>query len=87
VQNGTVFSLSDLGAGKTAAVNTGDKTLAQNIVNQAIKDVANLRGRLGAFQANTLTSTINSLNVALENVVELRKARSATPTSRRKLPT
>jgi flagellin len=68
VQNGTIYSLADLGSGKAAAVNTGDTTLAQKIVNQAIKDVSNLRGRLGAFQANTLTSTINSLNVALENV-------------------
>jgi len=37
-------------------------------VNQSIKDVSNLRGRLGAFQSNTLDSTVNSLNVALENV-------------------
>src|SRR6202012_5956661 len=58
----------DLGSGKAAAVNTGDTNLAQNIVNKAIQAVSNLRGRLGAFQSNTLTSTINSLNVALENV-------------------
>ncbi|HUO08765.1 MAG TPA: flagellin [Phycisphaerae bacterium] len=68
VSNGTVYSLSDLGSGKAAAVNTGDTNLAQNVVNKAIQDVSNLRGRLGAFQANTLSSTINSLNVALENV-------------------
>jgi flagellin len=68
VQNGTVYTLSDLGSGKTAAVNDGDTNLAQNVVNQAIKDVAELRGRLGAFQKNVLGSTINSLNVALENV-------------------
>ena len=68
VQNGKIYSLADLGSGKAAAVNTGDTNLAQNIVNQAIKDVSNLRGRLGAFQSNTLNSTINSLNVALENV-------------------
>ena len=68
VQNGTIYSLADLGSGKAAAVNTGDTNLAQNIVNQAIEDVSNLRGRLGAFQSNTLSSTINSLNVALENV-------------------
>ena len=68
VQNGTVYSLADLGSGKAAAVNTGDTNLAQNIVNKAIQDVSNLRGRLGAFQSNTLSSTINSLNVALENV-------------------
>ncbi len=68
VQNGTIYSLSDLGSGKGAAVNDGDTGLAQNIVNQAIQDVSNLRGRLGAFQENVLGSTIDSLNVALENV-------------------
>ena len=68
VQNGNLFTLSDLASGKTAAVNTGDANLAQSIVNQAIHDVSNLRGRLGAFQKNVLGSTINSLNVALENV-------------------
>ena len=68
VQNGNVYTLSDLGSGKTAAVNTGDTNLAQQIVNRAVKDVAALRGRLGAFQKNVLGSTINSLNVALENV-------------------
>jgi flagellin len=68
VSNGTIYSLADLGSGKAAAVNTGNTTLAQDIVNNAIEDVSNLRGRLGAFQSNTLSSTINSLNVALENV-------------------
>jgi flagellin len=68
VQNGKVYTLSDLGSGKTAAVNNGDTNLAQQIVNRAVKDVAALRGRLGAFQKNVLGSTINSLNVALENV-------------------
>jgi flagellin len=68
VSNGTLFTLSDLGSGKVAAVNSGDTGLAQSIVNQAIKDVAGLRGRLGAFQKNVLGSTVNALNVALENV-------------------
>jgi len=68
VSNGSIYTLADLGSGKAAAVNSGDTGLAQNIVNQAIKNVAGLRGRLGAFQKNVLGSTINSLNVALENV-------------------
>jgi flagellin len=68
VQNGKLYTLSDLASGKVAAVNTGDTNLAQNVINQAVKDVAGLRGRLGAFQSNVLGSTINSLNVALENV-------------------
>jgi flagellin len=74
VSNGTVYSLSDLGSGKTAAVNNGDTNLAQNIVNQAVRDVAGLRGRLGAFQKNVLGSTVNSLNVALENVASSNSA-------------
>ncbi len=68
VNNGNVLTLSDLGSGKSAAVNTGDTNLAQQIVNNAVKDVAALRGRLGAFQKNVLGSTISSLNIALENV-------------------
>jgi flagellin len=68
VSNGVVYSLSDLGSGKTAATNNGDTNLAQQIVNTAIKDIASLRGRLGAFQKNVLGSSVNSLNVALENV-------------------
>ena len=74
VNKGSVLTLSDLAAGKTAAVNTGDTNLAQSIVNQAVKDVAGLRGRLGAFQKNVLGSTINSLNVALENVASSNSA-------------
>jgi flagellin len=74
VSNGVLYTLADLGSGKAAAVNNGDSGLAQNIVNQAIKDVAGLRGRLGAFQKNVLGSTINALNVALENVASSNSA-------------
>jgi len=41
---------------------------AQKIVDKAIKQVSQLRGRLGAFQKFTIGSTINSLGVAYENV-------------------
>lgn len=36
-------------------------------IDQAIKDVSNFRGRLGAFQANTLESNANNLTTTLEN--------------------
>jgi len=68
LSNGVVYSLADLGSGKAASVNTGDTNLSQKIVTQAISDVSNQRGRLGAFQSNVLQTTIDSLNVALENV-------------------
>ncbi len=63
-----LVTLADLGSGKAAALNTGNVNLAQQIVSQAIDDVSGLRGRLGAFQANVLGLTINSLNVADENI-------------------
>ncbi|MCA9011586.1 MAG: hypothetical protein KDB01_17660 [Planctomycetaceae bacterium] len=37
------------------------------IIDQAISNVTNLRGDLGAFQSNTLESTANNLRVTLEN--------------------
>ena len=59
--------LDQLAAGKDASVVDGDLGLAQNIVNDAIKQVSTLRGRLGAFQKNTIGATIRSLGVAFEN--------------------
>ncbi len=41
---------------------------ASNIIDDAINQVSELRGRLGAFEANTLQTNIDSLQVALENV-------------------
>ena len=41
---------------------------ASKIIDDAINQVSVLRGRLGAFEQNTLQTNINSLNVALENV-------------------
>lgn len=40
---------------------------AIGIIDKAITDVTNLRGDLGAFQQNTLTSTANNLATTLEN--------------------
>ncbi len=37
------------------------------VIDAAINDVTNLRGSLGAFQANTLESTANNLRTTLEN--------------------
>jgi len=59
--------LDDLGSSKSANVENGDLNKAQNIVNSAINQVSSLRGRLGAFQKNTIGATIRSLGVALEN--------------------
>jgi flagellin len=47
---------------------------AQRIVRAAINQIGSLRGRLGAFQKDTLQSTINSLQVARENVTAAESA-------------
>jgi flagellin len=41
---------------------------ASKIIETAIKQVAIMRGRLGAFEKNTLETNVNSLNIAMENV-------------------
>lgn len=40
---------------------------AIKVIDQAINDVSNLRGRLGAFQQHTLESNANNLRTTLEN--------------------
>ena len=59
--------LSSLSSGAANNVVDGDLASAQSVVNESITQVAALRGRLGAFQKNTVGSTIRSLGVALEN--------------------
>ena len=46
----------------------------QRIVRAAISQVASLRGRLGAFQKDTLNTTVNSLQVARENITAAESA-------------
>ena len=48
---------------------TSDPQNALRIIDAAIDDVSTLRGYLGAFEANTVESNINSLGVALENLI------------------
>ena len=60
--------LDDLGSGKSFNVVDGNNLDdAQKIVSEAIDQVSSTRGRLGAFQKNTVGATIRSLGVALEN--------------------
>ena len=60
--------LSSLGTGGAASLISGNTTAAQTVITEVIQQVSELRGRLGAFQKDTLTTNVNSLNVALTNV-------------------
>lgn len=60
--------LLSLGSGGDNNLSSKNLTNAQKIVDTASSQVAQLRGRLGAFQKYTIGATISNLGVALENV-------------------
>ena len=65
--NSTVGFLSDLSSGNSFNVVDGDLNDAQKVIAESIEQVSSLRGRLGAFQKNTVGATIRSLGIASEN--------------------
>jgi len=60
--------LNELITGGPASLVAGGAGRASRIVECAIRQVAVIRGQLGAFEKNTLQTTTASLSVALENV-------------------
>ncbi|MCC6677055.1 MAG: flagellin [Phycisphaerales bacterium] len=65
--NADLGYLSDLASGKSLNMVDTNGTDAQKVVAEAINQVSALRGRLGAFQKNTIGATIRSLGIAVEN--------------------
>ncbi len=68
IGNNLVGFLSDLKSGQTKALNTGKFQDASKVVQEAITQVAVLRGRLGAFERNTLQPNISQLQITTENL-------------------
>jgi flagellin len=66
--------LSSLGSGQANSVASGNFATAQQIVRQAQVQVAELRGRIGAFQKNVLETMSNALDITLENSVAAESA-------------
>ena len=63
--DGTTYHLSDIGSNGALG---NDPARAQQVLDTAITNVATARGRIGAFQANTIRPRLNALNVAVENI-------------------
>lgn len=72
--NGSSYSLADVttGGDLAASANRGEDTVA--VVDQAIRDIATQRAKVGAFSRNVLDTRINSLSVATENLSAARSA-------------
>ncbi len=66
--------LSSIASGQTNNLSSGNLGTAQRVVKAAIKQVASLRGRLGAFKKLTIDSTVESLKVTLENTAAAESA-------------
>jgi len=63
--------LSQIKTGEQYALLAKDPALmkqAADIINEAVRQVAVLRGRLGAFERSTLATNINQLEITLENL-------------------
>ena len=59
--------LSSLSSGGVNSLSSSNLVNAQRIVDSAIRQVSQLRGRLGAFSKYTLDATIRAQSIALEN--------------------
>jgi flagellin len=66
--SGSVGFLSTVGSGQANSVDSGNFEVAQRIIREAQTQVSELRGRLGAFQKDTLTPITDSLAITLENI-------------------
>ena len=77
--------LSSLKSGGANSLASGNFISASKILETSIDEISNLRGRLGAFERNTLQTNIRSLEAALENVTsansQIRDADFAAETS------
>ncbi len=63
--SGTYSSLRQL---KGSALISGNAQEALKVIDKAIDDITTTRGLLGAFQSNTLETSLNSLRVTSENL-------------------
>lgn len=70
--NGSLFYLNSLKSGAdnsvAASVAANNFTGASQILENAIDEIAVLRGRLGAFERNVLQTNVRSLQAAFENL-------------------
>jgi len=78
--------LSSITSGGDNSLLQGRSREASEIIEKAITQVSVIRGKLGAFERNTLQTNIRSLQIALENVTssesQIRDADFAAETSR-----
>jgi flagellin len=66
--SGNRFFLDSIKSGQANSLISGQTGNASTILDNAITEISVLRGRLGAFERNTLQTNIRSLQVGFENI-------------------
>ncbi|MEM6553025.1 MAG: flagellin [Planctomycetota bacterium] len=66
--NSTTGFLSTITAGGDNSLIAGQARQAGDIIDASIDQISTLRGRIGAFERNTLQTTLRSQQIALENL-------------------
>ncbi len=65
---GIRYFLDSISAGKDNSLSSGNFAQASEILDSAITEISVMRGRLGAFERNTLQTNVRSLQIGLENI-------------------
>lgn len=66
--DGVRYFLDSMKSGNSNSLISGNAQNAAKVLEQAITDVSVLRGRLGAFERNTVQTNIRSLQIGVENL-------------------
>lgn len=72
--NSNTGTLNTIGTGGANALTQANFFAAQRIIRLAAQQVATMRGRLGAFEKDTLDTTANSLSIQYENLTAAESA-------------
>lgn len=67
--NDEIGFLSQVVTGESFSLVTGKAAEAATIIEEAIRQVSVMRGRLGAFEKNTLDTNVNQLGITMENLM------------------
>jgi len=62
------YFLDSIKSGQPNSITSGEAEKASKVLESAITDVSVLRGRLGAFERNTIQTNVRSLQVGFENI-------------------
>jgi flagellin len=66
--NGSIGYLTDITSSGSSSLTGGQAARAAKIVAEAVRQVSVIRGRLGAFEKDTLDTNVNQLGITLENL-------------------